>query len=403
MSASGSCFGFGLPMPKTAFGNDVTGSTVPGDKILLHDLTPEQRGGQPAPIDTPVEPVGWRLLRMQMVKDGDDFVEIARFFDLDWIRQNKVEEGRQVQLKLDHMGVRGWCVVTAIEPCPRLATGPGRRVMGTFRYSRGRVYDLQVEGEAKPIRVTGAHPFWSPDRNGWVAVQDLQIGERLLGLHGPVKVIGLALRAEEEPVYNIEVDGDHVYRVGEQGLLVHNASADPCDLMLGDKRYTTRRINVNYNRSGGGPPDWRLTEVVSSALFLAKDAGKQADFRGGTVPNRSARSWVQNVVGMSCDTAGHVIGNQFGGRGVLGNVFPQQADANQRLQRTREDRIMSQIMSASTCRVCIKVSLSYNPAAAANTWYRARPISVLYRAWVDGAEFQPTGDFPARIPNPPCR
>ena len=30
---------------------------------------------------------------------------------------------------------------------------------------------------------------------------------------------------EPEPVYNIEVEGDHVYRVGEQGLLVHNASA----------------------------------------------------------------------------------------------------------------------------------------------------------------------------------
>jgi hypothetical protein len=27
-----------------------------------------------------------------------------------------------------------------------------------------------------------------------------------------------------EPVFNIEVDGDHVYRVGEQGLLVHNMS-----------------------------------------------------------------------------------------------------------------------------------------------------------------------------------
>jgi hypothetical protein len=26
-------------------------------------------------------------------------------------------------------------------------------------------------------------------------------------------------------VYNIEVDGDHCYRVGQQGLLVHNASA----------------------------------------------------------------------------------------------------------------------------------------------------------------------------------
>jgi hypothetical protein len=27
-----------------------------------------------------------------------------------------------------------------------------------------------------------------------------------------------------EPVYNLEVEGDHCYRVGQQGLLVHNAS-----------------------------------------------------------------------------------------------------------------------------------------------------------------------------------
>jgi hypothetical protein len=31
-----------------------------------------------------------------------------------------------------------------------------------------------------------------------------------------------------EPVYNIEVEGDHCYRVGEQGLLVHNASVGNC-------------------------------------------------------------------------------------------------------------------------------------------------------------------------------
>ena len=33
-----------------------------------------------------------------------------------------------------------------------------------------------------------------------------------------------ALRWVAEPVHNIEVEGDHCYRVGEQGLLVHNAS-----------------------------------------------------------------------------------------------------------------------------------------------------------------------------------
>jgi hypothetical protein len=38
-------------------------------------------------------------------------------------------------------------------------------------------------------------------------------------------VLSFKKRPEPEPVFNIEVDGDHVYRVGEQGLLVHNASA----------------------------------------------------------------------------------------------------------------------------------------------------------------------------------
>ena len=89
MSASGSCFGYGHPMPKTAFDNDVTGSTLPGDKILLDDLTPEQRGGRPAPVDTPVEPVGWRLLRLRMAKDDNDTLEIARFFEVDWLLRNR--------------------------------------------------------------------------------------------------------------------------------------------------------------------------------------------------------------------------------------------------------------------------------------------------------------------------
>ena len=35
-------------------------------------------------------------------------------------------------------------------------------------------------------------------------------------------------REEPETVYNIEVEGDHVYRVGESGVLVHNASPGKC-------------------------------------------------------------------------------------------------------------------------------------------------------------------------------
>jgi len=350
MSAGGSCFGFGQPVPKTAFGNDATGTIVPGDKLLPEELTPEQRGGRPAPADTPVDPVGWRLLRLRIAKDSDDTLEIARFFEMDWLSRNNVEVDGQVWLDLDHMGVWGWALVTAVEACPQLATGPGRRVMGTFKYSRGRVYDLQVEGEPKPIRVTGAHPFWSPDRNGWVAVQDLQSGERLLGLHGPVKVIGLALRAEEEPVYNIEVDGDHVYRVGEQGLLVHNVS-QTCSL------FSEKYFGGDYMTPGmkpavtgpGGRAELKEARVCSTGQprpALANPVGWNPQWNTQGLASGQYRV-------ARC----HLLGNQFGGSNKADNLVPCCQTENQRMA-AEEDDIAHFIRDNGGC-VDIRVSASY--------------------------------------------
>jgi hypothetical protein len=51
------------------------------------------------------------------------------------------------------------------------------------------------------------------------------IGETLKTLEGTTVVESIEKRTRCEPVYNIEVEGDHVYRVGESGVLVHNSSA----------------------------------------------------------------------------------------------------------------------------------------------------------------------------------
>jgi len=45
----------------------------------------------------------------------------------------------------------------------------------------------------------------------------------LQGLDGLAVVLSVALARVSQPVYNIEVHGEHVYQVGELGLLVHNA------------------------------------------------------------------------------------------------------------------------------------------------------------------------------------
>src|SRR5262249_11423908 len=122
-------------------------------------------------------------------------------------------------------GVRGQAVVTAIEPCPLRPAGPGRRVTGTFKHSRGRVWGFHVGGERTPIGGTATHPVWVGGRDGWGPAGELRLGERLLARDGSrPRVESLTPRREPEPVYNIEVEGDHCYRVGEQGLLVHNSS-----------------------------------------------------------------------------------------------------------------------------------------------------------------------------------
>ena len=50
-------------------------------------------------------------------------------------------------------------------------------------------------------------------------VSELAVGERLAVTDGGTpKVLGKALRRVAEPVYNIEVEGDHCYRVGRAGV-----------------------------------------------------------------------------------------------------------------------------------------------------------------------------------------
>ena len=80
------------------------------------------------------------------------------------------------------------------------------------------------EAETEPIGTTSNHPFWSVDRQEFVQAGSLEIGERLQTLSGDVKVVQQKLpRPGPQPVFNLEVHNEHVYFVGEDGVLVHNS------------------------------------------------------------------------------------------------------------------------------------------------------------------------------------
>lgn len=80
-----------------------------------------------------------------------------------------------------------------VEPCPAIASGPGRVVLGTFHHSAGDVYDVRLS-DGTQLGVTARHPVWSVDRGDWVSVGDLEPGETLETWHGPVRG-GFALDA----------------------------------------------------------------------------------------------------------------------------------------------------------------------------------------------------------------
>jgi len=162
-----------------------------------------------------------------------------------------------VALDLPEIGVRGEAVVTGVEPCPAILPGPGKVVLTTFHHASSDLIDLYLSPQPptgsltaqqsavdallypqvsrvsvvdqawERIGVTGNHPIWSEDRHDYVAAMDLRVGERLKNLSGDTVWVQQKLpRPGPTPVYNLEVQDEHVYYVGANGVLAHNAGKD---------------------------------------------------------------------------------------------------------------------------------------------------------------------------------
>ncbi|WP_436717016.1 HNH/ENDO VII family nuclease [Roseiconus lacunae] len=132
--------------------------------------------------------------------------------------------GVTVQVDLPEMGASGTAFVRAVNPCPPIRSGEGQPVTATFAHrSTTPILDVVFEGESKPIGVTDNHLFWSIDRQRFIPIGQMAIGERVQTHSGETKRIeGRLPRPGPQVVYNLEVYGEHVYFVGQQGVLAHN-------------------------------------------------------------------------------------------------------------------------------------------------------------------------------------
>jgi hypothetical protein len=301
-----------------------------------------------------------RLLRVRQDRGLGDWSEIELLRPATWLAEQGAEVGGTIRLDLPEMSITGQVRVQAINACPPLEQGSGRLVTGVFRHSRGTVYNLQVEGEKLPIGVTGTHPFWSVDREAWIQVKDLRIGERLQGLDGKTpRVVSLTLQAEPEPVFNIEVEGDHCYRVGEQGFLVYNTSAppNPCPSTT---QYTLRSTTAIVY---AGKQVQRATGV--DAVIVA-DTNARTDFND---PPWWMDFRTNNPLTGSSWEKGHLLRSRFGGPG--GSSFENLAPQTFRVNRSIFPQCDARIQAALACG-CVRYAITVNYPASGD---QLRPTS----------------------------
>ena len=115
-------------------------------------------------------------------------------------------------------------MVESVSDCPVIEAGPGRVVLTTVSHLNTYVFDLTLsdsQGNSDTLGVTGYHKFYTEDR-GWVTVDQLAMGELIRTVAGDVTVSSVTREEGVFRVYNMTVEADHDYYVGDLTALVHN-------------------------------------------------------------------------------------------------------------------------------------------------------------------------------------
>jgi hypothetical protein len=170
------------------------------------------------------EPATWRKLTLEMIKPDGKRLDVTLLRPISWIAESNAKVGNTIFLDLPEMGAQGQAKILNVEPCPPIKPGKGNVITGTFHHEAANTIDLYVEGLDKPIGTTDNHPFWSVTRQEFVEAGKLLPGEELQLYNGqPAKVVQILPRPGPERVHNLEVMNEHVYRIAQEGVLVHNA------------------------------------------------------------------------------------------------------------------------------------------------------------------------------------
>ena len=166
-----------------------------------------------------VNPRTWRKVTLRTAKH-----EVVLLRPATWVNEHLVDGASTIMLSVPEIGIDEPAEVVSIWPCPTVPAGEGRIVIGTFTHITSETICMYIDGLDEPIRCTPNHVTWSVEHKDFVEAHELQAGNLILCDDGVRKLVRIEKIAEPIRVYNLEVQGQHVYQVSKLGMLVHNTS-----------------------------------------------------------------------------------------------------------------------------------------------------------------------------------
>jgi hypothetical protein len=211
----------------------------PGDRVVMGASSAALDAAErDLPFETGVpesqlNPATWKLVRMRaeiLWDDGTlDDVNVETLQSPAWLRDHDVRVGSFVPIPMDlaEMGLPEGlqAKVLAIERCPPVDEGAGRVVLTTINHLNADVIELTVEtvdGRRETFQPTGSHKLYRASDNRWVSACELRQGDQLAGTEEPLTVVASRHVPGVHRVYNMTVQGEHVYHVSSLGALAHN-------------------------------------------------------------------------------------------------------------------------------------------------------------------------------------
>jgi len=147
-----------------------------------------------------------------------------------------------------------------------------RRVLRKF-VRVAPVLNLHIGGRV--IGTTAEHPFFVEGK-GWTPAFDLRIGDRVLLEDGQcLRVEGIGDSGRVETVYNIEVENDHTYFVGEKnwGWAVWSHNATYAEILASGARVILNNVarkvpKVDFLFSGkNAAQNWAVKHILGGDYF----------------------------------------------------------------------------------------------------------------------------------------